>query len=833
MYMYYFLGELLMNNPNFSDNEKIKAAKNTYLLALDGDVDFKPKAVLLLVDMMKKNEKVGAACGRIHPIGTGPLIWYQKFEYAIAHWLQKATEHVLGCVLCSPGCFSLFRAEALMSDNVMAKYATVSTKARHYLQYDQGEDRWLCTLMLQAGYKVEYNAAADAFTFAPEGYDEFFNQRRRWGPSTMANILDLIMDVLNVIRTNSDMSLLYIIYQAVQFFASIVGPGTIFLMVTGAISVTLNLDMDTVFVVNLIPNVLFIVISFFIDSSLQLKIAKVMTIVYALVMCLVLISIMIDINSNPCSPTSVFFFTVAGVFLLSGILHPQEFSCVLHGVTYYILIPCMYMLLIFYSFININNVSWGTRETVLTAAEQQKAAEKAAMAKVKESKKKSIMNVLSSFWKGGGNDIGETDGHKMACGNICHVVCCPKSSKEKRNDGYWQINEKLDRLLELEYDKRNRTQEEPLSVTSDDDDDDELYDNFDEELVAPRKTSGGILRRTSTRRKKSSRSRVTTRTPRNDLENPFWAEDAEIGNGELQLINEAEADFWRKFVLKYLTPLDKSEEHQDMVTAQLKSLRMNVNFGFFLTNAIFITIVFTLQKHSNELSFRWPCQQEGQPTVQKVEPLSLFFLVFFILVLGIQTLGMITHRLATFWHIMATTAIKAPEKDQLSHWTNIIRNEVQENTSDSSEDDEEDSGSSMGDFDREEEEQQPRNTFNRSTSNLLRRSRREPTRRIIENSANPASVKTNLDDVFKPKWRELADETEENLEERFCKLPGKERRATVRFIKDNRRNRALSENNHSSSQENNRADRVRSPSEGGVFLRNGISANGLERSTNR
>ena len=37
--------------------------------------------------------------------------WYQMFEYAIGHWLQKATEHVLGCVLCSPGCFSLFRAK--------------------------------------------------------------------------------------------------------------------------------------------------------------------------------------------------------------------------------------------------------------------------------------------------------------------------------------------------------------------------------------------------------------------------------------------------------------------------------------------------------------------------------------------------------------------------------------------------------------------------------------------------------------------------------------------------------------------------------------------------
>ena len=26
--------------------------------------------------------------------------WYQMFEYAIGHWLQKATEHMMGCVLC-------------------------------------------------------------------------------------------------------------------------------------------------------------------------------------------------------------------------------------------------------------------------------------------------------------------------------------------------------------------------------------------------------------------------------------------------------------------------------------------------------------------------------------------------------------------------------------------------------------------------------------------------------------------------------------------------------------------------------------------------------------
>ena len=113
-------------------------AENSFLLTLDGEIDFKADSVNLLVDRMKKNGKVGAACGRIHPIGTGPVVWYQKFEYAIGHWLQKAAEHMLGCVLCSPGCFSLFRGSAIMDDNVMRTYATKSTEARHYVQYDQG-----------------------------------------------------------------------------------------------------------------------------------------------------------------------------------------------------------------------------------------------------------------------------------------------------------------------------------------------------------------------------------------------------------------------------------------------------------------------------------------------------------------------------------------------------------------------------------------------------------------------------------------------------------------------------------------------------------------------
>ncbi|KAK7069529.1 chitin synthase I, partial [Halocaridina rubra] len=212
MYMYYLLGFKLMDQPISIDRKDV-IAENTYLLALDGDIDFAPTAVALLVDLMRKNHNLGAACGRIHPVGGGLMVWYQMFEYAVGHWLQKATEHVIGCVLCSPGCFSLFRGKALMDDNVMKTYTTISSQARHYVQYDQGEDRWLCTLLLQRGYRVEYSAASDAYTHAPEGFGEFYNQRRRWVPSTMANIMDLLQEYKRTVQINDNISMPYILYQ--------------------------------------------------------------------------------------------------------------------------------------------------------------------------------------------------------------------------------------------------------------------------------------------------------------------------------------------------------------------------------------------------------------------------------------------------------------------------------------------------------------------------------------------------------------------------------------------------------------------------------------------
>ena len=44
---------------------------------------------MALMDLMSSNPDVGAVCGRTHPLGSGPIVWYQVFDYAVGHWLLK------------------------------------------------------------------------------------------------------------------------------------------------------------------------------------------------------------------------------------------------------------------------------------------------------------------------------------------------------------------------------------------------------------------------------------------------------------------------------------------------------------------------------------------------------------------------------------------------------------------------------------------------------------------------------------------------------------------------------------------------------------------------
>ncbi|ODM95932.1 Chitin synthase 6 [Orchesella cincta] len=671
MYMYYLLGHRLMEL-SIPVARKEVIAENTYLLTLDGDIDFHPSAVELLVDLMKKNRNLGAACGRIHPIGSGPMVWYQVFEYAIGHWLQKATEHMIGCVLCSPGCFSLFRGKALMDDNVMAKYTLKSDEPRHYVQYDQGEDRWLCTLLLQRGYRVEYSAASDAKTHCPEGFNEFYNQRRRWVPSTMANICDLLMDYKRTIKVNPDISMPYIIYQFMLMFGTILGPGTIFLMLVGAFVAAFRIDNWTSFYYNIIPIAFFMFVCFTCKSDIQLIFAQILSTVYVMVMMAVIVGTALQLGEDGIqSPSSIFLISLSSSFVIAALLHPQEFTCILPLPLYFLSIPSMYLLLIIYSLVNLNVVSWGTREVVGKKSKQELEAEKK---EAEEAKKKAKKAGFLGFIPGKNAD--DTEGSlELSFAGLFKLMCCthPKSVNEGEQllriaDSLDKVTKRLDtieRAMDLPHGGR-RVSTVGASAMSP-----RSRDNMD--TVEEKQEDGGDGSKDDDDDETSSSE---TREKRDDLINPYWIEDRDLKRGEVDYLSGHELSFWKDLIEKYLKPIDADKQKEARIAQQLAELRDRSVFFFFMINAIFVLIVFLMQLNKDALHFKWPWgtkenvtfeELSGHVTVSKeylqLEPIGLVFVAFFGLIIIIQFSAMLFHRFGTLSHILAATELTGCTKE--------------------------------------------------------------------------------------------------------------------------------------------------------------------------
>ncbi|KRZ13519.1 Chitin synthase 3 [Trichinella pseudospiralis] len=642
MYMYYLLGYRLMEKIDDPKKKEI-IAENTYILTLDGDVDFKPSAVHLLIDLMKKNRRLGAACGRMHPRGKGPMVWYQKFEYAIGHWFQKATEHMIGCVLCAPGCFSLFRSAALMDDNVLRRYATRAEVAKEYIQYDQGEDRWLCTLLLQRGYRVEYCAASDALTYAPEGFNEFFNQRRRWIPSTVANIIDLLADYRNVIKLNDSISIWYISYQFSMLVSNILGPGTIFLMVIGAVNISFNTETYISFTVVFIPVALFTVVCLTCDTEAQLRLAQITGALFALLMMAVIVGTAVQIQKDGIySPHAVFLLAVIASFFIAACLHPVEFFCIVPGVLYFLAIPCMYLLLTIYSVCNLHVVSWGTRETKTDNNNSSNI------------QKKHPPDTSKNFHS---NQFDAEGAFTFSCGNFCQLMCCIQpslhsSTIRKMSNQLDAIDKKL-QLVEKRSGSRS------LKRTSRLQDCCRISENqpvFEEELIDE---------------DFDVQSLYSNEDSGKNVE--FWMDDIHIRANQREQLDVDEEKFWKDLRAKYLFPLNQDPKHQARVAAELTELRNQISFGFIMVNALFVLIVFLLQIKKDCLYIEWPigpminhtvipCHSDIKDPVWVVsrlqlEPIGLVFLSFFMTLLLLQFIAMLMHRFTTLAHIIASTQI--------------------------------------------------------------------------------------------------------------------------------------------------------------------------------
>ncbi|XP_038128265.1 chitin synthase 1 isoform X2 [Cyprinodon tularosa] len=746
-------GEIFLLPQYDNDNKRrFISDDNTYILALDGDTDFHPKAVVLLVDRLRMYYNVGAACGRIHPTGMGPMVWYQKFEYAVGHWLQKTAEHVFGSVLCSPGCFSLFRGSALMDDHILKKYTTTSTRGAEYVQYDQGEDRWLCTLLLQQGWRVEYNAASDAYTNSPQEFKEFYNQRRRWGPSTLANTLDLLHSGSETVKKNQSISRLYIFYQMFTVGSSILGPASVTLMVAGAFQFIFKIDGAISIIISCIPPTLYIIICFTTKANTQITIAALMSVLYAFLMTASLFSIIGDmvVQKTFLTPTGVFLISMTIMYLITAILHPEEFGLIIYGLMYFICIPSGYLLLTIYGLVNMNNVSWGTRESKEEGEEKKHhsvvcnkdcrlccwdwkiqvtqdaenvmlqqiagfTGQKAPLLQItnNETQPQAPSNLQSqtkpdNITEKDGDVINpHTDKNRKASiknkdlltshrdddddddDNLSQKSYSSDSSNSSHSsdevDGDleemedipvrdWVEPVKEEFMKKLTYFNMKRNLEAQLRCTLNN----KSHEDLCEELVLMLTDTINI------KLSKAGPEDILDQAELDDLQHELTnqarrilkndrmtklekrvkrAIEKTLSAPQVQRLDEGEKDFWDKLIERYLTPINDTPEHKARVSKELKSLRNKAVFLYFIINVLWVVATFFLQLIGNDIiSIKIPKHIPGQNTTEylKVEPLSLMFLFSFAILLLVQFVAMLYHRVYTLIHVVS---YRGTEKD--------------------------------------------------------------------------------------------------------------------------------------------------------------------------
>jgi len=157
----------------------------------------------------------------------------------------------------------------------------------------------------------------------------------------------------------------------------------------------------------------------------------------------------------------------------------------------------------------------------------------------------------------------------------------------------------------------------------------------------------------SATQKKDTRPRIK----RDEMVNPFWIEqEDQVKKGPVQKISDDEVQFWNQLIEIYLKPLDKNKKKEEEDTKKLIEFRNKWAFMTIMINGFVIVGMLFCEFNKDSLAITWPINDvSGKPL--ELSPIGLFFILFFIVVLVLQMIGMLAHRLLTLGHIVATTRI--------------------------------------------------------------------------------------------------------------------------------------------------------------------------------
>lgn len=142
------------------------------LIFVDADTQFESDAICHLVDAFY-NEKIGAVSGhaRVGNLKTF-LARCQDLEYVSGFNLDRRAYAAWNCITVAPGAISAIRRVAI-------------EKAGGFSYETLAEDTDLTLAIHKAGYQIEYQPLAIAYTEAPETFGTLARQRFRWAYGTL------------------------------------------------------------------------------------------------------------------------------------------------------------------------------------------------------------------------------------------------------------------------------------------------------------------------------------------------------------------------------------------------------------------------------------------------------------------------------------------------------------------------------------------------------------------------------------------------------------------------------------------------------------------------
>ncbi len=190
----------------------VRVALGQVIAVVDGDSDWKPEALVELVDAMAADESK-ASTGYIHPDADGEdggvLVGLQRLEYSLGLGVDRCGQSLVGRVFVVPGAIGVYDGASLREILTESNIRSVT------------EDSEITLELQKRGGRVSYVSAATGSTDVPRSLGALWRQRLRWFTGWLHNIVGIHGDLLRRRSWRSALLWYSLVFEVVGAFVDL------------------------------------------------------------------------------------------------------------------------------------------------------------------------------------------------------------------------------------------------------------------------------------------------------------------------------------------------------------------------------------------------------------------------------------------------------------------------------------------------------------------------------------------------------------------------------------------------------------------------------------